>query len=110
MPQLTLTGLRVAILATDGFEQSELLEPKRALDAAGAQTQVIAPLKNGDIRGWSQKEWGDTVHVDQALHNAKPGEYDALVLPGGVMNPDSLRMQPEAVAHQSLLFKTEAAP
>ena len=96
MPQPTLTGLRVAILATDGFEQSELLEPKKALDAAGAQTQVVAPL-NGDIRGWNHKEWGDTVHVDQAVHNAKPGEYDALVLPGGVMNPDSLRMQPEAV-------------
>ena len=96
MAQPTLNGLRVAILATDGFEQSELLEPKKALDAAGAQTQVVAPL-NGDIRGWNHKEWGQSVPVNQAVHNANPGEYDALVLPGGVMNPDALRMQPEAV-------------
>jgi deglycase len=103
MAQPTLTGLRVAILATDGFEQSELLEPKKALDTAGAQTQVVAPL-NGDIRGWNHKEWGDTVHVDRAVHNAKQGEYDALVLPGGVMNPDSLRMQPEAVSFVRAFF------
>jgi protease I len=96
MTEATLKGLRVAILATDGFEQSELLEPKKALDRAGATTQVISP-KDGDIRGWNHKEWGQQVHVDQALNAADPHKFDALVLPGGVMNPDSLRMQPAAV-------------
>lgn len=103
MTQATLDGLRVAILATDGFEQSELLEPRKALDAAGARTQVIAPL-NGDIRGWNHKEWGESVPVNQAVHNANPSDYDALVLPGGVMNPDALRMQPEAVRFVRAFF------
>lgn len=103
MSEATLKGLRVAILATDGFEQSELLEPKKALDAAGAATEVIAPM-NGEIRGWNHKEWGDTVHVSQAVRNANPAAYDALVLPGGVMNPDSLRMQPEAVSFVKSFF------
>jgi protease I len=96
MAQPTLKGLRVAILATDGFEQSELLEPKKALDAVGATTQVISP-KDGEIRGWNHKEWGQRVTVDQTVNAADPQSFDALVLPGGVMNPDSLRMQPGAV-------------
>jgi protease I len=97
MTQGKLSGLRVAILATDGFEQSELLEPRKALDAAGATTEVIAP-KDGRIRGWNHKEWGREVEVDQGLGDADPKDYDALVLPGGVMNPDRLRANPAAVA------------
>ena len=94
--QQTLKGKRIAILATDGFEQVELTEPKKALEQAGAVTEVISP-KSGEIRGWKFKEWGDTVKVDKAVANAKPGDYDALVLPGGVANPDNLRMDEKAV-------------
>jgi protease I len=104
MAQPTLKGLRVAILATDGFEQSELLEPRKALDAAGATTEVVAPM-NGDIRGWNHKEWGESVHVTQAVRNANPSEYDALLLPGGVMNPDALRMHTEAVSFVKSFFE-----
>ena len=99
----SLKGMRVAILATDGFEQSELTEPRKALDAAGADTDVISP-KAGKIRGWNHKDWGQDVAVDQALDKADPDEFDALVLPGGVMNPDSLRMQPRAVAFVKSFF------
>jgi protease I len=93
----------VAILATDGFEQSELSEPRKALDAAGATTTVVSP-KSGKVRGWNHKEWGQEVQVDQLLDQASPQNYDALVLPGGVMNPDSLRMQPKAVAFVKAFF------
>lgn len=91
-----LKGKKIAILATDGFEQAELLEPRKALEEAGATTVVIAP-KGGEIKGWSKTDWGKTVKVDKTLENANPNEYDALVLPGGVMNPDHLRMDPAAV-------------
>jgi protease I len=91
-----LQGKRIAILATDGFEQVELTEPKKALDQAGAQTVVIAP-KSEEIKGWNHTEWGDKVKVDRTLDQVKPDEFDALLLPGGVMNPDSLRMEPKAV-------------
>ncbi len=95
-----LHGKRVAILATDGFEQVELTEPRKALDEAGATTEVIAPKSSegGDtIRGWNIKEWGDKVKVDRTLEQAKAQDYDALLLPGGVINPDHLRMEPKAV-------------
>jgi protease I len=91
-----LHGMKIAILATDGFEQSELLEPKKALETAGAETEVIAP-HSGEIRGWNKKDWGDKVKVDKTLSNARVDDYDALVLPGGVMNPDHLRMDATAV-------------
>jgi protease I len=91
-----LKGKKIAILATDGFEQSELMEPRKALDDAGATTVVIAP-KSGEIRGWKSKGWGESVKVDKTLDNANPNEYDALMLPGGVMNPDHLRMDASAV-------------
>lgn len=91
-----IQGKRIAILATDGFEQVELTEPKKALDQAGAKTEVIAP-KSGEIKGWNHTEWGDKVKVDRTLDQAKPEEFDALMLPGGVMNPDHLRMNPKAV-------------
>jgi protease I len=92
----SLSGKKIAILATDGFEQVELIEPRKALYDAGAKTIVISP-KNGEIRGWNFKQWGEAVKVDQPLEDANPNEFDALVLPGGVMNPDHLRMDPKAV-------------
>lgn len=91
-----LKGKKIAILATDGFEQAELIEPKKALTEAGAETIVIAP-KGGEIKGWNVKDWGESVSVDKTLADANPNEYDALVLPGGVLNPDHLRMDPAAV-------------
>src|SRR5690349_13457915 len=78
-----LSGRRVAVLATDGFEQSELTEPKRLLEVAGAHVDVIAPGGATQIKGWDKKNWGDPVNVDVALNDARPENYDALVLPGG---------------------------
>lgn len=91
-----LKGKKIAILATDGFEQSELMEPRKALDKAGAETVVIAP-KAGKIKGWKHTDWGETVNVDMELSKADVQDFDALVLPGGVMNPDRLRMDEKAV-------------
>lgn len=90
-------GKRVAILATDGYEQSELVEPRKRLKDAGFEVDVVS-LKSGEIRGWAEKDWGDTVPVDVVLDRADPADYDALVLPGGVINPDKLRAEPAAVA------------
>ncbi|HTU41879.1 MAG TPA: DJ-1/PfpI family protein, partial [Candidatus Aquilonibacter sp.] len=92
----TLQGKKIAILATDGFEQSELIKPKQALEEAGASAQVVSP-KDNKIKGWDIKDWGKEVPVDVSLKSANAFEYDALLLPGGVMNPDHLRMIPEAV-------------
>jgi protease I len=91
-----MSAKRIAILATDGFEQSELMEPRRRLKDAGFDVEVVSP-KAGEIRGWQHKAWGDTVPVDVRLSEASPDDYDALVLPGGQMNPDSLRLEPAAV-------------
>ena len=91
-----LEGKKIAILATNGFEQAELLEPRKALEEQGAKTQLISPQK-GKIKGWNEKDWGQEVNVDLALDSANPDEYDALLLPGGVMSPDHLRMNPKAV-------------
>jgi protease I len=96
-----LKGRKVAMLATDGFEQVELTEPKKLLEQTGAWVEVIAPAKTlhqGEIRGWKFKEWGEAVTVDRPLDAARPEDYDALVLPGGVINPDRLRMDAQAVA------------
>jgi protease I len=101
-----LKGRRIAIVATHGFEQSELTEPRAALDRAGATTVVIAP-KAGSIRGWKHKEWGDEVAVDVTLDDANPDDYDALMLPGGVMNPDSLRLVDEAVRFVRSFFEAD---
>jgi protease I len=92
----TVKGKKIAILVTDGFEQAELLEPRKALDEAGAITKVVSPAE-GKVKGWNSKDWGKEVPVDIALKSAKAAEFDALLLPGGVMNPDHLRMQPAAV-------------
>jgi len=91
-----LQSKKIAILATDGFEQVELTDPKKMLEQAGAKVEVIAP-KSGQIRGWKLKEWGDTIAVDRTLDKARPEDYDALVLPGGVINPDRLRAEATAV-------------
>lgn len=98
-----LKGKRVAALATHGFEQDELLKPQKALEDAGAKVDVVSP-ESGKIRGWKHKEWGDQVNVDRTLDEAKPGDYDALLLPGGVMNPDRLRMDPKAVQFVKRFF------
>jgi protease I len=99
----TLKGKTVAILATDGFEQSELMKPKQALEEAGAKTQVISPAA-GKIKGWEKKDWGKEVQVDVELQSADASKYDALLLPGGVMNPDQLRMNPDAVRFVKSFF------
>lgn len=92
-----IEGKRVAILATDGFEVSELLGPKKYLEDAGAETTVVS-IHAGEIRGWAEKDWGEGVTVDTTVEDARPDKFDALVLPGGVMNPDKLRMNEQAVA------------
>lgn len=97
MAENTLSGLKVAILATDGFEQSELTEPRKALDEAGAITHVVSPT-DGQICGWKFKDWGESVPVDTKLDQAKVEDFDALLLPGGVINPDKLRLEPKAIA------------
>jgi len=91
-----LKGKRIAILATDGFEQSELTEPQKFLKNEGATVDVVS-LKSGSIKGWDQTDWGDKVDVDKTLDDAKASDYDALVLPGGQINPDKLRVEPAAV-------------
>ncbi len=95
MPQ-RLDAKRVAILVTDGFEQVELTEPRKALDEAGARTEIVSPAQ-GQVKGWKHTEWGDTFPVDVPLDQADANAYDALVLPGGVINPDKLRTLPAAV-------------
>ena len=97
MPTENLNGLKVAILVTDGFEQVELTEPRKALDQAGARTQIVSP-KDGQVRGWKFTDWGENLPVDVKLDGAKAEDFDALLLPGGVMNPDELRTLPKAVA------------
>jgi protease I len=89
----SLQGRKVAILVTDGFEQVELTEPRKALQEAGAQADIVSPTE-GQVKGWNHTEWGDKFPVDASLQNARADEYDALLLPGGVMNPDHLRRNP----------------
>ncbi|MES2393955.1 MAG: type 1 glutamine amidotransferase domain-containing protein [Acidobacteriota bacterium] len=92
-----LDGRKIAMIATDGFEQSELLEPKANLEKAGARVMVLS-LKMGEIKGWDHTDWGLSVRVDGVVKEARPDAFDALVLPGGVMNPDKLRMDKDVVA------------
>jgi protease I len=98
-----LSGIRVAILADEGFEQVELVEPRKAFDQAGAKTSVVSP-KPQRVRGWNFTDWGEEVKVDVPLDRASADDFDALHLPGGVMNPDSLRMNPKAVAFVKAFF------
>jgi len=92
-----LSEKKVAIIAADGFEQSELQKPLDALKENGAQVTIIS-LKEGKIKGWKDKNWGDELKVDLVIDKAKSRDYDALVLPGGVMNPDQLRVNKDVVA------------
>ncbi len=92
-----ITGKKIAILATDGFEQSELTDPKKNLEQAGAKVDVLS-IKSGEIKGWNKTDWGKSVKVDHLVTDVKPADYDALVLPGGQINPDKLRMDKNAVA------------
>jgi protease I len=91
-----LSNKRVAALVEHGFEQSELFEPKKALEAAGAKVDVVSP-QAGAVRGWTHKTWGEEIKVDRGLDTVKSDEYDALLLPGGVMSPDKLRTNTSAV-------------
>jgi protease I len=91
-----LNGMRIAILVAEGFEQSEMLEPRKALEGAGAETDLVSPAKD-EVQGWNHFDKADRFHVDVPVEEASADDYDALVLPGGVANPDQLRAQPKAV-------------
>jgi protease I len=104
MASNNLNGKRVAILATDGVEQVELTEPRKALDQAGAKTLVVSP-KSGKIKGWQHDHWGDEIAVDIGLDSATADTFDALLLPGGVMNPDHLRQNKKAVQFVRSFFE-----
>lgn len=98
-----LNGIKVAILVTGGFEQDELVKPRKVLEGAGAITTVVSP-KDKDVRAWKLTDWGETVKVDVPLSEAKPHQFDALLLPGGIMNPDKLRMDPQGVQFVKSFF------
>jgi protease I len=92
----SLQGKRVAVLVANGFEQEELTSPKQALEAAGAATDIVSP-DEGQVTGWKHTDWGDAFEVDVPIASAKANQYDALVLPGGLMNPDQLRTNRQAL-------------
>ncbi len=92
----TLTGKKIAILTENGFEEVELTSPKKALEAAGAEVRIVSPQKD-KVKAWDKDHWSIDLPVDEVLENAKSEDYDALVLPGGVMNPDKLRQNKKAV-------------
>jgi protease I len=100
-----LSGKKVAILAANGFEQSELTGPRDALLAAGASVKIVSPEK-GHVRGWQHTDWGESVAVDVPLEQAKADDFDALVLPGGVMNPDHLRRNEWALQFVRAFFES----
>lgn len=104
-----LKGRTIAILATDGFEQVELTEPKKALESEGATVHVVSPRGNEGrtIRGWDEGDWGDEVDVDVSVKQADPETYDALVLPGGVINPDRLRRDRSSVRFVRAFFDAD---
>lgn len=101
-----LDGKKVAILVANGFEQIELTEPRQALDTAGAVTVLISPVA-GQVQGMNHDQFGDKLPVDLALSEARAADYDALLLPGGVANPDTLRTLPEAVRFVKAFFEAE---
>jgi protease I len=101
-----LDGKRVAMLVAQGFEQVEMTGPRQALEEAGAKVELVSPEK-GKVKGWQHDHWGDEFDVDVALDSAKPEEYDALVIPGGVMSPDHLRMNEKAVRFVRAFFTAE---
>lgn len=94
----TLAGKKIAVLVEEGFEQEELTKPMQALKEAGAEAHIISPNKNSEIKAWQHTDWGDSFKIDKKLSEVQPETYDGLLLPGGVMNPDKLRVNKEAVA------------
>lgn len=94
----------VAILATDGFEESELKSPKNALEEAGADVHIVS-IKSGEINSWTDGNWGDSYQVDKTLDEVSQTEYNALVLPGGVINPDTLRKNEKAIGFIKSFFE-----
>jgi protease I len=103
---MQLDHKKIAILATHGFEQSELEVPRDRLKAAGATVHIVS-LKSGEIKGWEMKDWGRPVKVDKTLDQVSADEYDALVLPGGQINPDLLRVEPKALAFIKDIFNQD---
>lgn len=101
-----LKDVRVAILATNGFEESELLEPRKALEKEGAETFVISP-QDGEIKGWKDGNWSDPIPVDARIDQVSPTDFDALLIPGGVINPDQLRRDMGAVEFVRAFFKDQ---
>lgn len=99
-----LENKKVAILATNGFEQSELMQPKQKLEEAGAQVHIVS-LEAGQIKGWDKGDWGESIAVDKTLDEASSKDYNALVLPGGVINPDTLRQEEKAVSFVKEFFE-----
>jgi protease I len=99
-----LSGRKVAILVAKGFEQVELTEPRRALEHAGATIEIVSP-EDGTVRGWDHTDWGEEIPVDRSLSDARAEDYDALLLPGGVMNPDHLRKNEDAVRFTRAFFE-----
>lgn len=102
----SITTAKIAILATDGYEQSELVQPLTKLREAGATVHVLS-IKEGEIKGWDETDWGDSVKVDRLVKDANVSEYDALVLPGGQINPDKLRADETAVAFIRDFYNTK---
>jgi protease I len=100
----TLDGKKVAILVTNGFEEVELTSPQEALGDAGAETEIVSPADK-KVRSWAEKDWGSKFKVDVPLNEANPADYDALLLPGGVMNPDHLRLEPKALEFIRAFFE-----
>jgi protease I len=98
-----LAGKSIAIVVANGFEQVEMTQPRQALDAEGAETYLVSPEKD-EVRGWNQTEWGESFEVDVPVHEAKPEQFDALLLPGGVMNPDTLRADRDVLAFVRSFF------
>ncbi|MET0261466.1 MAG: type 1 glutamine amidotransferase domain-containing protein [Rariglobus sp.] len=100
----TLAGKKVAILTADGFEESELLKPRAALEAAGATTVIVSPNKKS-VKSWTGEGFGDAIDVDLHVSKAKADDFDALLVPGGVINPDKLRIEPDAVKFVHAFFE-----
>jgi protease I len=100
---MAINGVKVAILIDDGFEEVEMVQPRAALDDAGAETSIVSPAGK-EVRAWAFTEWSRRYPVDIPLREARPDNFDALLLPGGVINPDKLRMRPEAVAFAKSFF------
>ncbi len=103
---MQLSNFKVAALATNGFEQVEYTKPRKALEEAGATVHLVSP-ESGQIKGWDGDDWGDTFSVDVELSSAKAADYDALLLPGGVLNPDSLRINGAALAFVDHFFRED---